>query len=102
LTGCSTINITDSAQDDLLAGFWFYEQQQLGLGTYFLDSLIADIDSLIIYAGVHTQMNTVYRSLGSRFPYAIYYQLQANTATVIAVLDTRRDPVWLRSQLAAR
>jgi plasmid stabilization system protein ParE len=102
VNGCRAINITDAAQDDLLAGFWFYEQQQLGLGTYFIDSLISDIDSLMVYAGVHQQTNDVYRSLGSRFPYAIYYLLQAETATVIAVLDTRRDPVWLRSKVASR
>lgn len=102
MNGCHAINITDSAQDDLLAGFWFYQQQQLGLGAYFIDSLIADIDSLIVYAGVHQQINHVYRSLGSRFPYAVYYLLKEETATVIAVLDTRRDPVWLRSKVASR
>lgn len=102
MNGCSAINITDSAQDDLLAGFWFYQQQQLGLGTYFLDSLMADIDSLIIYAGVHAQVNGFYRGLGSRFPYAIYYLLQDNMATVFAVLDTRRSPAWLRAQFVGR
>ena len=102
MNGCNAINITDSAQDDLLAGFWFYQQQQLGLGAYFLDSLMADVDSLIVHAGVHVQIGDIYRSLGSRFPYAIYYQLHNDMATVIAVLDTRRDPVWLRAKIAAR
>jgi hypothetical protein len=102
LNGCNSISITDAAQYDLLAGFWFYQVQLAGLGAYFLDSLSADIDSLIIHAGVHVHSNGVYRSLGSRFPYAIYYLLQSDPVTVIAVLDTRRDPAWTRSKLAVR
>lgn len=46
MNGCDSIVITQSAQDDLLAGFWFYEQQQSGLGSYFLSNLMADIDDL--------------------------------------------------------
>jgi plasmid stabilization system protein ParE len=101
LNGCSSIRITDAAQDDLLAGFWFYQTQLEGLGAYFLDSLMADIDSLIIHAGVHVNQDGIYRSLGSRFPYAIYYLLQTDVVTVIAVLDTRRDPVWMRARLGS-
>ena len=47
------IEILDDAKDDLAEGFNFYESQSLGLGSYFLDSLFADIDSLLLYAGVH-------------------------------------------------
>jgi hypothetical protein len=40
------IVIQSSADEDLAEGFWFYEQQEEGLGGYFLDSLSSDIDSL--------------------------------------------------------
>lgn len=46
------VEILDEAQNDLLDGFRFYENQSEGLGDYFLDSLFSDIDSLQIYAGV--------------------------------------------------
>jgi hypothetical protein len=36
------IHIFDLAQDDLAAGFQFYENQHSGLGEYFLNSLSAD------------------------------------------------------------
>lgn len=101
MNGCSSISITDAAQDDLLAGFWFYQTQLDGLGAYFLDSLSADIDSLLIHAGVHVHQHGIYRSLGSRFPYAIYYVLQSDVVTVVAVLDTRRAPVWTRARLGS-
>ena len=42
-----------SAQDDLAQGHAFYEEQELGFGSYFLESLFSDIDSLRLYAGIH-------------------------------------------------
>lgn len=40
------IRILESASQDLIDGFHFYEKQAIGLGNYFLDSLFSDIDSL--------------------------------------------------------
>ena len=100
MNGCESIEITQAAQDDLLAAYWFYEHQQAGIGAYFLNSLYADIDALQISAGVHVkvQPSGAFRSLGSRFPFAIYYLFEGKQATVIAVLDTRRSPQWLRER----
>lgn len=39
------IEILDEAQEDLIQGFRFYER--LGVGSYFLDCLFSDIDSLM-------------------------------------------------------
>lgn len=47
------IELLDEAQDDLIQGFHFYEDREAGLGTYFLDCLFSDIDSLLVYAGIH-------------------------------------------------
>ena len=100
MNGCESIEITQTAQDDLLAAYWFYEHQQAGIGAYFLNSLYADIDALQISAGVHikVQPSGAFRSLGSRFPFAIYYLLEGKQVTVLAVLDTRRSPEWLRER----
>jgi plasmid stabilization system protein ParE len=100
MNGCASIEITQAAQDDLLAAYWFYEHQQAGIGAYFLNSLYADIDALQISAGVHVKLQPsgALRSLGSRFPFAIYYLLEGKKATVLAVLDTRRSPEWLRER----
>jgi hypothetical protein len=46
------IRILDSATQDLIDGAHFYERQEQGLGEYFLDSLYADIDSLVLNAGI--------------------------------------------------
>jgi hypothetical protein len=42
------IQILNSANQDLIDGYWFYEKQSEGLGVFFLDTLFSDIDSLII------------------------------------------------------
>ncbi len=45
------IEILDEAARDLIEGFRFYEDQGIGLGSYFLTSLYADIESLSVYGG---------------------------------------------------
>lgn len=64
--------IQPSALADLGVGFRFYEKQQAGLGSYFIDSLYSDIDSLLLYAGIHAEHFGKYRLLSERFPYAVY------------------------------
>lgn len=89
------IRILKEAERDLEAGHAFYEQQQTGLGDYFLDSLYADIDSLTIYAGIHRRVFGSHRLLARIFPYAVYYDIVNDTALVWAVVDCRRNPDWI-------
>jgi plasmid stabilization system protein ParE len=93
------IVVSRAAQEDLLAGFRFYEQQTEGIGEYFLNALFSDIDSLILYAGIHSQMQGYYRMLAKRFPFAIYYKIERRTVRVRRILDCRRNPVWIRNTL---
>ncbi len=88
--------------NDLHDGKAFYDQREAGVGDYFWDSLIADIESLIIYAGIHKKSHGLYRMLAKRFPYAIYYDIVDKIAYVIAVLPMRRDPAWIERQLGER
>lgn len=94
-----TIEVLDEAQEDLVAGYHFYEDQSPGLGSYFLDSLFADVDSLLLYAGTHRVVYGSHRALARRFPYAIYYRLESGLIRVRAVIDCRRNPRWIRRRL---
>jgi len=86
------IRVREEALADLRAGFRFYESQAEGLGGYFLDSLYSDIDSLLIYAGIHRVVfGKFYRLLSHRFPFAVYYQIKSDTVFVHAVLDCRQS-----------
>ncbi|MBL8540866.1 MAG: type II toxin-antitoxin system RelE/ParE family toxin [Betaproteobacteria bacterium] len=94
------IRILGSASRDLIEGYSFYERQAEGVGSYFLDSLYSDIDSLIITAGMHSvHFDKYHRLLSRRFPFAIYYRVEGETVLVYAVLDCRRDPAWIRKRL---
>ena len=68
------IKVLSSAIEDLYGGRLFYEKQGEGLGEYFFDSLFSDIDSLVLYGGVHIKVFGNHRMLSKRFPYAIYYK----------------------------
>jgi hypothetical protein len=52
--------VLQEAGDDLAAGRTFYDQMESGVGDYFWDSLIADIESLSIFAGIHTRKYGLY------------------------------------------
>ncbi|HED34268.1 MAG TPA: type II toxin-antitoxin system RelE/ParE family toxin [Gammaproteobacteria bacterium] len=97
------IQILSSASQDLIDGYHFYEQQANSVGSYFLDSLYSDIDSLVITAGVHQKyFENYYRLLSKRFPFSVYYKINNNVILIYAVLDCRKKPAWIRKKLKNR
>ena len=93
------VMVLDEALVDLAHGYRFYERQSNGLGTYFLDSLWSDIDSLGFFGGIHPVHFGSHRLLSKRFPFAVYYRLEMDAARVRGVLDCRRNPAWIRERL---
>jgi len=94
------VEILPAAKRDLVAGYWFYEQQRRGLCDYFLQHLQSDIDSLERYAGIHHRAYRHYHWLGSRrFPHAVLYHVVGEIAYVDAVIDCRRSPDWIHRRL---
>lgn len=96
------VAILNEVTDDINDGRSFYDQKGRGIGDYFWDSLIADVESLFIYAGIHSKKFGLYRMPAKRFPYAIYYEIYDEIAYVIAVLPMRRDPAWIEKKLKGR
>jgi len=97
------IKVLSSALEDLYEGRLFYEKQGEGLGEYFFDSLFSDIDSLVLYGGIHAKVYSYHRMLSKRFPYAIYYKLEGEARVVVyRVLDLRRDPNRIKKSLMTR
>jgi plasmid stabilization system protein ParE len=96
------VRVLRSAFDDLAAGRAFYDRQEAGVGDYFFDSLFTEIDSLVLYGGIHPIRFGFHRLLARRFPYAIYYRVIAGEAVVFRVLDCRRDPRWIQRTLAGK
>ncbi len=98
----SSIKILSDAEIDLEDGKNFYESLERGIGEYFWDCLLSDIESLIIYGGVHRKEYGYYRMLSKRFPYSIYYDVREEVVYVIAVLPMRRDPNWVRERMSIK
>ena len=88
------INILRSARRTIDAGYWFYENQEQGLGGYFVDSTMADIRSLSVYAGIHEAFayGGYHRMVCSTFPFSVFYKVEGSEVRVYAVLDNRQDP----------
>ena len=93
------LRVLSLAEADLLDGFRFYERQSPGVGSYFLESLSSDIESLRLYAGIHRRVFGCHRLLSKRFPFGIYYDVKDEEIRVWRVLDCRRNPAWIVDQL---
>jgi len=87
---------------DLDQGRKFYDKLQVGVGDYFYDSLISDIESLYLFAGFHPCHNGYHYMLSHKFPFAVYYEISNDAVVVVAVLDMRKNPAWIHSQLGER
>jgi len=95
------VKILDAAEHDLEDGYYFFERQSPGLGSYFLDTLYSDIDSLKFFDGIHFKVFGYHRLLSKRFPFAVYYCVTENEVLVMAVLDCRKSPSWVRKKLSS-
>lgn len=94
--------ILAEAAVDLEEARRFYDAREAGVGDYCVTSLVADIESLALFHGIHRQQHGCFRMLASRFPYGIYYLEAEHETRVVAVLDLRRNPSWIRKQVTRR
>ena len=96
------IEVLEEAQYDLLRGYFFYEGQDQGLGSYFRDQIRQDVRSLGNYFGQHRIHFGFHRVLSLIFPYAIYYRDLKNTRQIVAILDMRQSPTKIQTILKGR
>ena len=74
----------------------------MGIGAYFEDTILSDIESLGLFHGIHSKHFGFYRPLSYRFPFVIYYRDMPEYTEVFAVLDLRRGPYLINKSLAIR
>ena len=86
------IKISAGAERDIADGCDFYHGIAPNLAIYFHDSISADIDSLLFYAGILSKIDGWHFTFASRFPFVIWYGVKDDLVIVYAVLDGRRDP----------
>ena len=93
------VRLTDEAIQDIDNAANFYDQIEPGLGDYFFDSITTDVEALEFFGGLHQQRFGYYACPATRFPFIIYYSARKRHIDVVAILDTRKNPVSTIQQL---
>jgi hypothetical protein len=96
------IVVLEEAAEDIERGREFYDLQDMGVGAYFEDTILSEIEGLGLFHGIHSKHFGFFRILSSRFPFGIYYRETPEATEVFAVLDLRKDPEGLRKLLKGR
>ena len=62
-----TVIVLADAVEDIESARDFYDAQDPGVGDYFADSLLADIESLALFQGIHLRQYGFFRMLATIF-----------------------------------
>lgn len=87
------VRLRPGAELDLASAATWYEEQREGLGHEFLDQILATLSGIAsapqMFPIVHRETR---RALIRRFPFAVYFRVEATAIVVIAVMHGSRDP----------
>lgn len=88
------------AEADLADARSWYERQQEGLGGEFLECVGELLEKIELMPELHQIIyHHVRRAQTRRFPFSVYYCIEADEVVVIGVLHSRRDPRGWKSRL---
>jgi plasmid stabilization system protein ParE len=87
------VRLRPEAEEDLAEAAAWYETQQAGLGSRFLDEVLA---ALATVADMPFMNAIIYRKTRRawmrRFPFGIFYQVESDGVIVIAIIHGSRHP----------
>jgi plasmid stabilization system protein ParE len=93
------VRLRRHAEEDLAVATSWYEQQRKGLGHEFLDQGMAVFNAIakqpLRYPVVHRSTR---RALMARFPFAIYFRVEADEIVVVAFMHGSRHPLRWQSR----
>ncbi len=85
------VEATPAVELDVEAAFSWYEGEEPGLG--FLVELRPAYQRILDHPfGYHHLRSGIRRALTHRFPYAVFFSVEAETIVVLTVLHTACDP----------
>lgn len=80
-------------RDEIDEAYTWYEKQHEGLGEAFLNEVPSVLDRIERNPELHAPIyQNVRHGRLKRFPYAVYYRIDADRIAVIAVHHSKRDP----------
>ena len=92
--------LLEQVYNDLEQGKEFYNSIDDGVGNYFINCLLSDLQSLKYYPGIHKEVYGFNQALSKRFPYGIYYKIIDDDLVVVAILDMRQNPKNIKKRLS--
>jgi hypothetical protein len=97
------IRFLPDVEEDVVAGYIWYERKAPGLGEEFLRMFYACLEGIkrnpLGSARVH---HDIRRSLLRRFPYAVYFRAKDNELIVFGLFHCARNPQSIGSTLLKR
>jgi plasmid stabilization system protein ParE len=92
------VRFTPEAEADLVEAFTWYDEAQIGLGNRFLDAVDEEVHRIADWPESSPAVHgSVRRALVRRFPYGLFYVVDAEEVVVLGVFHARRDPrAWQR------
>lgn len=93
--------IRPDAEADLAEAFEWYEARRRGLGYEFLRTVEAALAAIRrhpeSFPGIYREIRRV---MTRRFPYGVFYLVEASSVVVLAVFHAKRDPQEWRRRVA--
>ena len=87
------LRYTEKSLEDIELAFAWYEKQRRGLGFDFMDCVEASLLNIIRFPELYQAQYENFRScVIRRFPFSIFYTVEAKEIVVHAVFDNRQDP----------
>lgn len=96
------LRLHPEAETELVEAAAYYESQQAGLGTRFLDAIEDALrrvrNNPLLYREVETDVR---RCLVRIFPYGVLFRIQPEVIEVVAIMHLHREPGYWRSRAGA-
>jgi len=91
------LTILDEAVAESDDAFCYYEYEQIGLGSRFIESFKKSLELIEFYPyGWHPLSKKVRRCLIKSFPYGIIYHIREEEIVIVAVASLHRKPnYWI-------
>lgn len=88
------------ARLEFKAGYRWYEKEKEGLGEEFAECVYEAIAYLEKKPKIHAKVyKDVRKAVVSRFPYCVYYTIEANRVYIISVFHSIQDPAKWQSRV---
>ena len=94
------IDIIAVAEQEFFEAVEYYNDQRSGLGYEFAAEITRTVKRIADFPKAWAEISgRARRCLTNKFPFGVIYQLYDNTILIIAIMNTKRDPIHWQNRL---